>query len=345
MKKKSVQISVTLILSVVALFFALRGINIQDVGRALRQVHLGWIVMTLVLILLSLAIRAQRWRIMLGRKHSWRDTFGFINIGYLVSGVLPMRAGDPARAIVASLRGPVSTLAALSTVVVERVLDMFVIVLILIGTLPFVSGLRDYLATGQVNNAISFEFLLIVSGGLAFGMLAAFILVAFFPQKFEALARGLLHTLHIPKPERWLQPLNKILDGLAVLRSPTEGAALIGWTVALWIVTFAYFWTVMQACRAFLPAGNFALQSTVAMWASAFGMVFPATGGLGSFHFAVRAALFWGFSVPEDLGLTYAIIVHALPYLSGIILGTLTLIFWGISFKNLVSNAQKEVAS
>ena len=345
MKNKNVQITITLSLSVVALFFALRGINIQDVGRALRQVHLGWITMTLVLILLSLVIRAQRWRIMLGRKHSLRDAFGLINIGYLVSGVLPMRAGDPARAVAASLRGPVSTLAALSTVVVERVLDMFVIVLILIGTLPFVEGLRDYLATNQLNDALSFELLLIISGGLAFGMLAAFILIALLPQKVNALARGILIRLHIPDPERWLKPFNKILDGLAVLRSPKEGLALIGWTLALWSVTFAYFWTVMQACRAFLPDGNFALQSTVAMWASAFGMVFPATGGLGSFHFAVRAALFWGFGVPEDLGLTYAIIVHAMPYLSGIILGTLTLILWGISFKNLVSSAQQEVTS
>ncbi len=340
MKNKPTQIIITLILSAIALFIALRGIDFQEVGQALRQVQLGWIIVTFSLILLSLIIRAQRWRIMLGRKHSLRDAFGLINIGYLVSGILPLRAGDPARAIAASMRGPVSTLTALSTVVVERVLDMFIVVLILIGTLPFVAGLRDYLAAGQLNEALSFELLLTLCGVAAFGMLVVFILVALFPQNVQAVAKWLLIKVHMPKPERLLNPLNKILDGLAVLHSPKDGLALMGWTLALWIVTPAYFWTVMQACRAFLPTGNFILQSIVATWASAFGMVFPATGGLGSFHFAVRSALFWGFGVPEDLGITYAIIVHALPYLSGIILGALTLGLWGMSFKNLVSNAQ-----
>jgi hypothetical protein len=72
------------------------------------------------------------------------------------------------------------------------------------------------------------------------------------------------------------------------------------------------------------------------MWASAFGMVFPATGGIGSFHFAVREALQWGFDVPRDMGFAYAVIVHAIPYLSGIVLGTVSVLTWGISIRSLV---------
>jgi hypothetical protein len=72
------------------------------------------------------------------------------------------------------------------------------------------------------------------------------------------------------------------------------------------------------------------------MWASAFGMVFPATGGIGSFHFAVREALTWGFDVPRDMGFAYAVIVHAIPYLSGIVLGTVSVLLWGISLRSLV---------
>lgn len=75
----------------------------------------------------------------------------------------------------------------------------------------------------------------------------------------------------------------------------------------------------------------------VAVWASAFGMVFPAQGGLGSFHFAVREALFWGFATPRNLGFTYAVVIHILPYLSGIILGAITLLLWGVSLKRVVS--------
>lgn len=341
MKKRSLQIIVTLVLSALALYVALHGVNFAEVGAALQQVHWGWLALTFALILVTLVIRAQRWRILLGRKLSLRDTFGLINIGYLVSGVLPLRAGDPARAVAASTRGPVSVIAALSTVVVERVLDMFLIVIMLAGTLPFVPGLRTYLAGGQLGGSLSFQLLIVLSGVLALGMLVTFILVALFPQKIEALAQRVLEMLHIPNPERWLKPVQHALDGLIALRSVREGAAMLLWSLALWIVTPLYFMVTMQACRAFLPPGDFPLKAVVVTWASAFGMVFPATGGLGSFHFAVREALFWGFAIARDPGFTYAVIVHALPYLTGIALGALTLLIWGMSFKSLVSNAQQ----
>ena len=340
MKKRSLQIVVTLLLSALALYAALHGVNFSDVGAALQRVHVGWLALTLLLILVTLVIRAQRWRILLGRKLSLRDSFGLINVGYLVSGVLPLRAGDPARAVVASTRGPVSTIAALSTVVIERVLDMFTVVIILISTLPFVTGLRQYLAGGQLNGAISLQLIIVLSGVLAFAMLAAFILVALLPQKVEVLARRVLDLVHVSNPERWLRPVQHVLEGLAALGSPREGLAILWWTVALWTVTAAYFWTAMQACRAFLPPDNFALKALVVTWSSAFGMVFPATGGVGSFHFAVREALFWGFDIARAPAFTYAVIVHAIPYLTGIILGALTLLIWGMSFKSLVSKAQ-----
>lgn len=340
MKKRSLQIIGTLIFSVLALYAALHGVDFAEVSAALHQVRWGWIVLTLMLILLTLVVRAQRWRILLGRKLSFRDTFGLINIGYLVSGVLPFRAGDPARAVAASARGPVSVIAALSTVVVERVLDMFLVVIMLVGTLPFVPGLRTYLAGGQLAGSLSYQLIIGLSGALALGLLVVFFLVALFPQKIEALARRVLELLHIPNPERWLRPVQHALDGLIALRSVRDGAAMLGWSVLLWIVTPLYFLTGLKACP-FLTAGDSVLKAAAVTWSSAFGMVFPATGGLGSFHFAVREALFWGFDIARESGLTYAVIVHALAYLTGIILGALTLLVWGISFKNLVSNAQQ----
>ncbi|MBN2390939.1 MAG: flippase-like domain-containing protein [Anaerolineae bacterium] len=344
MKKRSLQIIVTLALSAVALYFALRDVDYSEVGAALQQVRVGWLLLTLGLILVTLVIRAQRWRILLGRKLSLRDTFGLINIGYLVSGVLPMRLGDPARAAAASARGPVSVIAALSTVVVERVLDMFLVVIMLVGTLPFVPGLRIYLADGQLGESLSYQLIIGLSGVLALGLLVMFFLVALFPQKIEALAQRVLELLRVPNPERWLKPVQHALDGLIALRSVREGGAMLLWSVVLWIVTILYFLTGLQACP-FLPGGDSVLRAVVVTWSSAFGMVFPATGGLGSFHAAVREALFWGFGIAYEAGLTYAVIVHALPYFTGIILGALTLLVWGISFKSLVSNAQQVEAS
>jgi uncharacterized protein (TIRG00374 family) len=334
-KKRIIQIIGTLILSAVALYVALKGVDFTTVGYALSQVDWGWLAITFVLILGTLAIRAQRWRVLLGNKLGWIDCFGLINIGYLISGVLPLRAGDPARAVGASLRGPVPALAALSTVVVERVLDLVIMFVLLLSTLPFVPGLRSYLMTGQTGSMLSYQLLLILSGVLALGLMAIFVLLALIPTRMENLARRVLEILKFRHPDRWLNPLHHILEGFTALSSPRAGLGVILWSLALWVVTALYFTTAMRACQVFIPDSSL-LQGTVTMWASAFGMVFPATGGIGSFHFAVREALKWGFEVPRDMGFAYAVIVHAIPYLSGILLGAVTLVVWGMSLRSLV---------
>jgi len=338
-KKRIFQVVLTLILSVVALAIALRGINFKDVGSALARVDWLWIGVTFVLILATLVIRAARWRILLGRTVCLRDTFGLIGIGYLISGVLPLRAGDPARAVGASLRGSISAIAALSTVVVERVLDMLLIVMMLLATVPFVPGLQVYLATGQLNEYLSFNLVLTLSGILAFGILLVFVLIAVLPATTERLARRVLETFHVPNVERWLKPVQSIVEGLSALRSAKDGLAIGLWSIALWLVSAMYFGATMWACRDFIPEPS-ALKSLVVLWASALGMVFPATGGIGSFHFAVREALFWGFSIARDLGFAYAVLVHTLPYLTGIGLGALALLSWGMSPRSLISRGQ-----
>lgn len=339
MNKRVFQIILTLLFSVLALYLALRGINFEDVGSALEQVAWIWLVPTLLLILGTLAIRAARWRVLLGRTISLRDAFGLIGIGYLISGVLPLRAGDPARAVGASLRGPISALAALSTVVVERVLDMLLIVLLLLATLPFVPGLRDYLTTGQVSGFLSFDLILALSGVAALGILVVFVLIALLPERTVRLAEGLLARLHVANPDRWLQPLRNVLKGLSALRSARDGLAIVLWSILLWVVSGLYFFTTMEACRAFIPNPS-PLKSLVALWASAFGMVFPATGGIGSFHFAVREALYWGFNIQRDQGFAYAVLIHAFPYVSGIVLGVVGLLTFGMSLRRLVSRGQ-----
>ncbi len=339
MRSRGIQVFLTLLFSAAALYLALQGINFREVAAALAQVDWIWVGVTLILILVTLVMRAERWRILLGRELSLWDAFGLIGIGYLISGVLPLRVGDPARAVGASLRGRVHALAALSTVLVERVLDMLMVVLVLATTLPFVPRLQTYLAAEQVSGRISFELILILVGLLTLGMLLCFIAIATSPAVIEQLAMRLMTALRISNTDRWLKPLSDTLVGFSALRSPKDGLVIGFWSVGLWTATALYFATLMWASRAFLTEVSL-LRSLVAMWASAFGMAFPATGGIGSFHFAVREALFWGFGVTRELGFAYAVIVHALPYLTGILLGAVVLFLWGMSLKTLIRRGQ-----
>ncbi|MDF1515073.1 MAG: lysylphosphatidylglycerol synthase transmembrane domain-containing protein, partial [Anaerolineae bacterium] len=324
-----------------ALYVALRGVNMTSVGEALGQVNPGWLALTFLLITGTLVIRALRWRVLLGKQLGFKDAFGLINIGYLISGVLPLRAGDPARAVGASLRGPVTAWAALATVVVERVLDLFIMFILLLSTLPFVPGLRNYLTSNETSTFLNYQLILVLSGALALAMLVVFVMMALVPERVEKLFRWFLVKLRLKNPDKWIKPLHNILQGFNALSSIRDSVEVLMWSLVLWLVTALYFTTAMRACQVFIPETSL-LRGTVAMWASAFGMVFPATGGLGSFHFAVKEALNWGFNVPGDMGFAYAVVVHAIPYISGIVLGAVTLLMWGLSLRTLVQMSKSK---
>jgi hypothetical protein len=334
--KKILQVVLALTVVAGGLYFALRNVNLAEVGRELRQADWRWVGLTALLLFVTLLIRAQRWRILLGRAPSLPEAFGLIGVGYLISGILPLRLGDPARAVAAGLRTPVSTFAALSTVVVERALDLLLVVLMLVVTLPFVPGLQAYLQASSTGGSFSNSLLVILSGVASLSLLVVLALVALYPQRVESFVLWTLTGVRVREPERFLRPLHKVLEGLVALRSPREGLAVLLWSVVLWAVTAAYFAT---ALRAFTPQATF-LQATVTTWASAFGMIFPAPGGIGSFHYAVQQSLNLGFGVGKELGLAYATVVHGVAYVTGIVVGAGALTLWGISLGQLNARSQ-----
>ncbi len=327
MKRKWLQIMLSLAVVGGGLYLALRDMDFERVLAAFRQAHWLWMGPAELMVLVSLLLRAHRWRILLDYAVSLPEAFGLMNIGYLVSNILPLRLGDPAKAVAASLRGPISPLAALSTVVIERVLDMLTIVLLMLVTLPFIvaGDLKDYLLAG------------LASGGLALTLLVAAVLVARYPEKVEELARRLLTALHFPTPERWLEILHHLLAGLAPLRSPRQGAQLIFWSLAHWGTVIVSF---QLALRAFVRTPP-PLGGAVATWAAALGMILPAPGGIGAYHTAVQRSLTLAFGLPGETTLAYAFAIHAVGYLSGALLGAGALLIWGVSFKELVTRAQE----
>jgi uncharacterized protein (TIRG00374 family) len=329
--KKYLQILLVFLLSVGGLYLALRGVDFRTVGRALRTARWGWILLTPLCALGSFLLRAFRWRLLLDDKLTVLEAFGLINIGYLVSNIFPLRAGDPARAVAASLRSPVSAMAALSTVVVERTLDLLTVVLFLVVTLPFIAGMGNTVTTG------------LLSGAAALLLLVTLVLMALFPDQVEALARWFLERLPLGDPERWLKPLRGILEGLQALRSPRKGAALALYSLGIWAGVVAYYIALLYALLATPPPP--VLAALVLTWTTALGMAAPTPGGIGGYHFAARLALTLPFGVSDELAATYGLLAHAITYVVGVVLGAGAMLLWGLSFQDIRRSPPDAAAS
>jgi uncharacterized protein (TIRG00374 family) len=303
-----------LVISGVALVLALQKVNLREVAETLAQAEYIYLIPAVVAAVLGVVARAVRWRVLLGSEVSFIRSFWVTNIGYLVSNVLPFRLGDAARAVVIGRSGEVSTAAALSTVVVARVLDMLTVMMLLAALTPFVSG------AGRAMNAGLF------AGGATLLALVVLLLFAFRPDWGRWIVRwglGLVSKL-VPKlnSERWLQALDGLFEGLAPLRSGRRGIALVIWSVITWGWIVAFYWSVLRAFMLQPPV----LAAPFLVCLAALGMAVPASpGAVGIFQAAIRYGLTEAFSVPVDQAIAIAFGIHIVQYVLGCLMGLIGL--------------------
>ena len=300
--------------------FAVYKVDWRQVAETFAQAQYVYLLPALAVVLLYLLARAVRWRILLGSQVSLSRCFWIGNVGYLVSNVFPLRLGDPARAVIVGQGGQVSIAAALSTVVVERVLDMLMVVLILAGVAPFVTGVGDAVSMG------------VVAGALALTALAVLILLAFRPDWGRWLVRRVLGWVPRIDRERWQRTLDGLFDGLAPLRSWRRGLALLAWSAVTWACVVGYYWALL---RAFMPRPPI-LAAPFMVSAIGLGMAVPSTpGAMGLFHAIARYALVIPFGVPTGQAVSIAFASHAFQYILILILGLIGLAREGLSFARL----------
>lgn len=309
--KKKWQLWIGLLISAVALILALRGIDDpRRVVDALAQAEYGYLILAALALIAYLLARSARWRMLLGPQVSFSRAFWVTNIGYLISDLFPFRLGDPARAVVIGRDGQTSTAAALSTVVVERVLDMLMVVILLAGVTPFVG------ASGAATQAG------LVAGGAALAASAFLLILALRPDWGRRVVRRLLSWIPRLDGERWARVFDGLFDGLAPLRSPRRALALLAWSVLTWAFAVALYWAIL---RAFLPRPP-ALAAPFLVCVAGLGMAVPSSpGAIGVFHAVARYGLTIPFDVPVDQAITIAFALHTFQYLLGCLLGVVGL--------------------
>src|SRR6266480_4243988 len=119
-----------LAVTVAFLAWAVRGTQWSDVLAGLRAVDPLLLVLTVALATLTFPIRLIRWRVILRdereRPLPWLPLWHAVAIGFMANNLLPARAGEFARAYVASRQLPVRFTTALASIGVERVFDALV---------------------------------------------------------------------------------------------------------------------------------------------------------------------------------------------------------------------------
>jgi uncharacterized protein (TIRG00374 family) len=285
--------SIGIVISIVALVLATRGVDLAQTARVIGDADLTWIAVLLLFVGADVATRGVRWQILVRpiKPVPFGHMFGYLLIGYLANNVLPARLGEFVRSWYLGEREAIGAARALGTVVVERVID--VVVVVLIGSVAIL--------VLSARGAIASVALIGVPFALGLVVVLALLVLA---DRVPVLRRIVAWL------ERWPNvhaAMGRLRDGLAVSGRPSTVARAVGLSLVAWSFSVLAIAASGQAIGVELSIGQAALVSASVALAIA---VPSGPAYLGTWELAAVAAAST-FGLPADQAFALALIAHA----------------------------------
>lgn len=311
------------IVSAIALAIVFYFADIQELLQALRLADYRLVAAGALVSLIWLLVRGLAWRTLLQGKATFRAVFYTLNEGYLLNNILPFRLGEVGRAFLLGRKTTMGFWQVLSSILIERSLDLALAAGLLLSTIPFVVG-ADWAVPGALVSAS------IVLLGLVFLYMVA---------RNRSWAEARYRSLG----SRWpvFQKIGggrvpSFLEGLSVL---TEGGYFLKAVALLildWLIAVFQYYLVL---RAFFPNAEL-LWAAFALGVGAVGIAAPSSpGAVGVLEAALVGALSL-FGLDPSVALAFAITVHIIQIMLTGILGSYALSKDGETLAGLYRSAR-----
>lgn len=332
MNSRAVRIAVSILISVVFLYIAASGVNWNEAYEALKTAHYAWTVPILIVTVLQIYVRAIRWRVLLRPigQPRMRSIVAANNIGFMANFILPLRAGEVIRPVLLSRRENIPLGGVLATNLIERIFDMFTI-LLLFGVCAVALPISEQVRTWGLRLVV---LAVLIAGGVVF------------IRWQERLATRLLDWVAGFLPHKIGDGLKHFFAGfvqaLRVLDSPAAFFAITAWSIVTWlVVSFIFgFGIWMFDLPAPFPLGQICVAALVAIAVSA-----PsAPGFIGAFQLGCQISLGL-FGVEESRAFAYGIALHVTQFVAVIGAGLYSLAREGISLKQVEEVSHEDGAA
>lgn len=311
----------SLAISAVFVVLAVGKVPLGDTWESMRQADYVYVIPSGAAVILSLLIRAVRWKLLLGpvKVIPIRSLFAATMIGAMGNNVLPARLGEVVRADAIGRKENVSRSASFATIVVERMVDLFTVLLflgIVIVYVPFPKEIKTGGYTMLIVSLIALAFLLF----LRVKSTSALKLVRFFckplPEKLEAKIEKMILSF---------------VDGLEILTKGRHMPGIIVLSLLTWMSLTSSVVFMFMAFGWNLPMD----AAIIVLVATAFGVMIPAAPGfVGTYHVSCQLALTI-YSIDRASALGYSIVLHATQWVPVTALGLVFFVAANLSFRDI----------
>lgn len=327
---RTLQLKLAGVLGLTALFLgiALYGVDLEAAVQAVRGFSWPMLVPMVCCYLASHALRSWRLQLLLhgeGAAPAYGRVFALNTVGFLAINVVPLRLGEMVRPYLLWEREGVPLGQALAAIVLERLLDLVMLLVMLVGVgfvvdLPpgglVVEGI-DLVSAGQRA----------VGGAVLVGILGAATVTIGGPAVLAWVRR-----LPFGGPVAALA--GRFRGGLVALaRRPLRLLLLVCISAGIWGLTLGGVGSVMAGFSG-LPLS---LDSVWLTWtATITGMtLIPTPGFFGAYELFCSRAL-WLFGVGTDLASAFAVTLHLGQFGFTLVLGGIFVVLEGLSLRDLV---------
>jgi len=234
-------IVVGILFTIFGLVYTFQGVDFGRVVSAVQGLQGRPFWISQAFFLSSLLLRAIRWRYLLLnlKRLPFMPVFAATVIGMFVNNVLPARIGELARAAFLGRREHVSTTSIFANVVVERIVDLFSLLVFLCVYLLFSGGKSE-------NDALLENTGWVLLGG-SVCLAAGLFLLTRFESHVKGFTAALVRPWSVSVYERLERGIRSFACGLDVFQSWTQVIVIISLSLGIWLSGVASFFYLLES--------------------------------------------------------------------------------------------------
>lgn len=298
--KQIIQVTISLGIAIWIFWFLYRDIALDSLLVQIKSSNWFWILASLTISLFGFWLRAWRWTLLIrsdeGEKVKPNRAYHAVMVGYLVNLLIP-RAGEVAKCGVLTRTNGISLGHLLGTVILERSVDL----LLLVSTIGLAFLVENELFLSLASLLVNVDDLwakILANLPVFIGGLVIFIIfMVLILRKYRD--HGLIKKIR--------HFMREIVSGLKSVNQLSNPLSFWLSSVLIWVIYFLTMYTVSLGITstANLSSGEVLLVMVM----GSIGMVAPVQGGIGTFH-ALVAFILIQLGISEEDGKIFAAIIH-----------------------------------
>jgi len=316
-RKLLVLLALSLIVVIVAYWVWGREFDWGLFLSSLKSVKAGWLVASIAATMGTYWFRAVRWQVLLAPLKAIRvpALFSITIIGFSAIFMLG-RAAELARPIWLSRREKVALTGSVATIVVERVLDLIMLIL------AFGLALLAADLPGEPSPILT------VLKGKAW--IIASVAAAALASLFVLRSKGAWIVQRIPfrRVAGWM---DSFLQGLSFLQDGRSLGLIFLQSVGLWILIALQFWFMLLGMNFSLSAAS----ATLVMVGAGIGSIAQIPGIGGGFQAGYAFCMITFFQIPEERAIATSLVAAVLSFVPTIAISFLFMAAQGLSLRDL----------